>query len=254
MDHARIGLSLRVLRRRRKIRQRDLAAAVGVSQPTISRAERGELRGLTVATLEAIASELGVSLDIVVRWRGEGLDRLLDETHAGLVDQIVGTLSGLGWEVATEVSFNIFGERGSVDVVAWHPPTRMLLVVEAKSVVPDVQATLTGIDRKQRLGRTIVRDRGWRPVAVSRLLVIAEHRTPRRRVDQHAATFASAFPVRGVELRRWLRKPASEAVSGLWFLPVTREASAMRGDRARERVRVPREGVRVPRPSMIQGS
>jgi transcriptional regulator with XRE-family HTH domain len=238
--------ALRALRRRKRLRQRDLASTVDVSQQTISRAERGQLGGLTVATLEAIASELGASLDIVVRWNGEGLDRLLDEAHAALVDQIVAT-QRLGWEVATEVSFNVFGERGSVDVVAWHSSTQVLLVVEAKSVVPDVQATLTAIDRKQRLGRAIVRDRGWRPTAVARLLVIAEHRTARRRVDQHASTFASAFPARGVELRQWLRRPTSEAVSGLWFLAVTRGASAMRSDRARERVRVPRE--RGPRPS-----
>lgn len=243
MDHVRIGRSLRALRRRKKIRQRDVGAAVDLSQQTISRAERGELGRLTVATLEAIAAELGATVDITVRWSGEGLDRLLDQTHAALVDRIVRELSDWRWEVATEVSFNIYGERGSVDVAAWHPPTRVLLIVEAKSVVPDVQATIHGIDRKQRLGRAIVRDRGWRPEAVARLLVITEHRTARRRVEEHTSTFASAFPVRGVELRRWLRRPKPEALSGLWFLPVTPGTSGMRDSVARERVRVPRSSV-----------
>ena len=195
---------------------------------------------MTVATLEAIVSELGASVDIDVRWSGERLDRLLDKAHAALVDRLVRELRDRGWEVATEVSFSIYGERGSVDVAAWHQPTQVLLVVEAKSVVPDVQAMLSAIDCKQRLGRSIVRDRGWRPVAVARLLVIAEHRTARRRVIEHAATFSVAFPTRGAELRRWLRRPTQDAVSGLWFLPVTPGMSAKQGGLGRERVRVPR--------------
>ncbi len=235
MDRFRVGRSLRTLRRRRNRRQCDVAAAAGVSQQTISRVERGELGRLTVATLGAIAAALGANLEIDVRWGGEGLDRLLDEAHAALVDRIVRALRDWDWEVATEVSFSIYGERGSVDVVGWHPQTRILLVIEAKSVVPDVQATIHGIDRKQRLGGVIVRDRGWRPVSVARMLVIAEHRTARRRVDEHAATFAAAFPVRGVELRRWLRAPTPGGMSGLWFLPLTPGASATRGGPARAR-------------------
>jgi transcriptional regulator with XRE-family HTH domain len=253
VDHVRIGLSLRALRRRKRLRQCDLATAVELSQQTISRAERGRIGGLTVGTIEAIASELGASVDLAVRWSGEGLDRLLDQQHAALVDEIARVLRGWGWEVATEVSFSIYGERGSVDVVGWRASDRLLLVVEAKSVVPDVQAMLNSIDRKQRLGAAIVRDRGWQPARVARLLVIAEHRTARRRVDQHAATFTSAFSLRGAELRRWLRAPTSEAVSGLWFLSIPPGASAMRGGGARERVRVPREARQPERPSVGQG-
>ena len=69
-----------------------------------------------------------------------------------------------------EVSFSVGGERGSVDVLAWHPGAGIALVVEVKSVVPDLQATLHGLDRKARIGPTLARDRGWPVRTLARLL------------------------------------------------------------------------------------
>ena len=122
-------------------------------------------------------------------WNGEALDRLLDGEHANLVEIVARRLRSAGWEVAAEVTFWIRGERGSVDLLAWHPATRVLLVIEVKSVVPDQQATLSTLDRKARLGREIAGERGWNPLAVGRLLVIGDSRTARRRVDEHATTY-----------------------------------------------------------------
>jgi len=45
------------------------------------------------------------------------LDRLIDERHAALLGQTVQLFRGAGWEVDVEVSFSIFGERGSLDVL-----------------------------------------------------------------------------------------------------------------------------------------
>ena len=88
-----------------------------------------------------------------------------------------------GWEVAAEVTFWIRGERGSVDLLAWHAPTGIVLVVEIKTVVPDQQSMLASHDRKARLGLEIAKARGWNGAVVAKLLVIRESRTSRRRVD-----------------------------------------------------------------------
>lgn len=209
MDAIRLGLSVRALRRRRGWRQVDVAERVGISRTAVSRVERGRADRLTIRTLDTIAGALGARLDCRLLWNGEALDRLLDASHAALVETVVGWLTSLGWQVATEVSFSIRGERGSIDVLAFHPATATLLVVEAKSVVPDVQATLVTLDRKLRLASEIGRERGWRPSRLGRLLVVREDRTARRRVAAHAATFAGAFPSRGWAVRRWLQDPAS---------------------------------------------
>jgi transcriptional regulator with XRE-family HTH domain len=250
----RLARSIRALRRRRGWRQADLARAAGVSQSAVSRAELGSAGGLSLRSLERLVVALGASLFVEIHWHGERLDRLLDQDHAGLVEDVLRRLRRAGWIAAPEVSFSIYGERGSIDILALHPTSRACLVVEVKSVVPDVQAMLAALDRKRRLARRIAGERDWEVATVSRLLVVADGRTARRRVEAHEETFAVAFPVRGADLRRWLRDPQASSVSGLWFLPPTHGASGRQGREGRRRVRaaIPRSvggSTRAPPPS-----
>lgn len=239
MDAIAFGRGFKALRIRKRLRQDDLAEAAGVSRGVVVRIERGGADAVTVATLEKVAAPLGARVVCRLAWNGEGLDRLLDSAHAALVEQVVRLLGGVGWLVATEVSFNHFGERGSIDILAFHPASRLLLVVEVKSVVPDVQATLVTLDRKERLALQIARERGWDAAGVSRLLVIREDRTSRRRIDAHAATFANAFPHRARVIRGWLARPQpTRPLRGLWFL--SNESQADANQRVRQPLR-PRE-------------
>jgi transcriptional regulator with XRE-family HTH domain len=196
MDSVTFGRGFKALRIRKGLRQEDLAAEAGVSRGAIARIEHGRAEKVTVETLERLARPLGARVVCRLTWQGEGLDRLLDADHAAIVERVVRILGDFGWVVATEVSFNIWGERGSIDILAFHPGTRILLVVEVKSVVPDVQATLVTLDRKERLAIEIGRARGWDAAGVAKLLVIRDDRTARRRIDRHAATFGNAFPDR----------------------------------------------------------
>ena len=160
---------------------------------------------------------LGARFEQRILWQGEALDRLLDADHAALVERVVSWLRGEGWEVVPEATFAIHGERGSIDVLAYHPETGALLVVEVKSTMPDVQGTLSGVDRKARLAPALARERGWRVTCVGRLLVLPEDRTARRRVARHDATFAATLPDRNREVRRWVGDPAGD-LRGLLFL------------------------------------
>ncbi|MEO5966528.1 MAG: helix-turn-helix transcriptional regulator [Candidatus Limnocylindrales bacterium] len=219
MDLGRVGRAVRVLRVRRGWRQADLAERAGMARSVVGRIERGEQAGLSLDDVASVALALGATLDLQVRWQGEGLDRLLDEGHARLVEAVVRELAALGWDVAVEVSFAGGGERGSIDVLAFHPVQRALVVIEVKSVTPDVQAMLMGLDRKGRIGATLARDRGWDARVVARVLVLWDTRTNRRRLDQVASTIAVALPGGTREVRRWLAEPAGAAVSGVWFVP-----------------------------------
>jgi hypothetical protein len=199
--------------------------------------ERGRLRGLPVDALDRLATALEARLDLFVRWEGEGLDRLLDEGHARLVEVVVRVLAALGWQVAVEVSFARYGERGSIDVLAWHPGRRRVLVIEVNSVMPDLQGTLSGLDRKGRLGPLIARDRGWLAEVAARVLVVWDTTTSRRRVADHAATIRAALPASTREIRAWRRDPVAPAVAGVWFVPNAHGTSAMGIRRRRVRVR-----------------
>jgi hypothetical protein len=120
--------------------------------------------------------------------------------------------------VLTEVSFAHFGERGSVDVLAWHPSRRILLVVEVKTEIASAEETLRRHDVKVRLGPMLARERfAARPAHVARLLVVADRSSNRRRVARLAPVMDSAYPLRGDGLRAWLRDPAG-AGAGLLFV------------------------------------
>ena len=241
MDALRFGRQFRALRIRSEKRQVDVSDDSGLSRSLIAAIDRGEIARVTVGALVRAAAALGADVDVRVRWRGEQLDRLIDEAHAALVDVTVGRLRRLGWIVEVEVSFAIWGERGSVDVLAFHPDFGALLIVEVKSAVTDTQATLHGLDRKARLARDIVKDRPWAIRHVSRLLVVGASATSRRRIARLAGTYDAALPARGTTVRHWLARPA-EAIAGLLFVAYDTQDSSRRRNPARERVRRHRGG------------
>ena len=102
----------------------------GSSRAAVSRIERGGLRGVPVGVIERLADALGASIELTVRWQGEQMDRLVDAGHARLQEQAAVLLASNGWLVRSEVSFNHYGDRGRVDVLAFHPSARTLIVVE----------------------------------------------------------------------------------------------------------------------------
>jgi transcriptional regulator with XRE-family HTH domain len=213
----RFGRSIRALRIRSSLRQEDVGRRSRLSRTLVARIESGDIDCVTVGRLRAVANSLGASVDVRLRWRGENLDRLLDEAHSRLVEAFVLLLRASGWEVGVEVSFSVYGERGSIDIFAFHRATGIVLVVEVKSVVPDSQATLHGLDRKARLAEELAHDRGWDCKAVARLLVVGDSATSRRRISRLGATYAIALPSRGWAVRRWLQRP-SGPMAGLMFL------------------------------------
>ena len=232
MDSVRVGLQIRALRRQRRWTQVELGRRSALSGAQISRIERGLADRLAIRKLERVLLDLGARLHVRVLWRGEELDRLLDRDHARIVEQVLDLLARDGWLARPEVSFQVAGERGSIDILAWHAATRSLLVVEVKSVVPDIQATIGGLDRKARLGPVIARDRGWVPRFVARVLALPDDRTSRRRIDAFASTFDRALPARTTIVKRWLANPDG-TLAGVLFLSNPPHVQA------RHRVRAP---------------
>ncbi len=149
-----------------------------------------------------------IRLDLTPRWHGGELDRLLDAHHARLAGAVSHDLAAARWLVTPEASFSIYGERGSIDLLAWHTPTRALLVVEVKTEVVDLQDLLSTVDRKKRLATRIAAERGWLAASgVSVWVVVSESRTNRRRLAAHRALLRTAYPLDGRTIGAWLRAP-----------------------------------------------
>ncbi len=208
VDDLRIGRIARALRQRLGIRQTDVAARAGLGHDLVSRLERGYVAGMTLGSLRRLFAVFEAEVVVLVRWRGGEMDRLVDRRHAALGEHMLQRLEPDGWTVIPEVSFSEFGERGSIDLLAWHPQAQTLLVVEIKTEIMSVEETIRRHDAKGRLAAKIARDRfGWRAALVAKVLVLPDERTPRRHVQRHEGLFAQAYPIRGWELARWLRAP-----------------------------------------------
>lgn len=227
-DDLRIGVAIRRCRERSGRRQKDIAGKVGVTRQCVSLLERGHVDSFSVRTVRAIAAAVGVDLPFAPRGRGAQLDQLVDEEHSAMVDRVAARLATESWETMIEFSFNDYGDRGSVDLLAWHAEGRVLLVVETKSRLADLQQTCRSLDTKARVvPRLAAQTRGWRAASVGVLLVLQESSRERAAVARRAAIFASGFPARNLEIRDWLRRP-NRPLHGLWFLRMASTSCAKR--------------------------
>jgi transcriptional regulator with XRE-family HTH domain len=249
VDDLQSGSALRAIRIRKRWRQTDLALKSGVSRSIIGRIERGRLGSVPLRAIRAVAAALDARFDTLVRWQGGDLGRLVNARHAAMHEAMATMMAGLdGWVSEPEVSFSIYGERGVIDILAWHPTTRILLVIELKTELVDISDLMSTVDRRRRLAASIARDRGWGPIAISTWVVVAEGSTNRRAVAAHEAVLRAKFPVDGRAMTQWLRDPVGR-VDALGFLPSVHGVRLRRDTRPIRRVMRPRNGSLGRRPT-----
>lgn len=217
MDDSRIGAAIRAMRLRRGWRQVDLASRSGVPREAIGRLERGAVARYPLHQVRDVAGALGMRLDVSLRWPGGDLDRVMNARHASLHESVGRMLAELGgWIAVPEVSFSVFGERGVIDILAWHARSRCVLIIELKTLLVDPQELVATMDRRVRLAWRICRERGWEPESVSAWVVLADTSTNRRRVAAHPVLLRTRLPAHGHAIRAWLRRP-NGAIAALSF-------------------------------------
>ncbi|MFI5227268.1 MAG: helix-turn-helix domain-containing protein [Candidatus Limnocylindrales bacterium] len=235
-------MAFRAVRLRRRWRQADVASRARVSVSTVSRLERGQADRLPMAVIDGVARVLEMRIDVVPRWRGGELDRLVNWRHAAMYERVASLLERVGgWELLPEVSFSVYGERGIIDILGWHAATRTLLVIELKTEIVDAQEIVGTLDRKQRLAAGIARERGWQSKRIATWLAVGESMTNRRRVEASAGLFKAAFPTDRGELPTWLRQPVVP-VRVLTFVAYAAPAGQRTPVGALRRVRPARNG------------
>jgi transcriptional regulator with XRE-family HTH domain len=234
MEDLRFGAVVRAARMTRRWRQRDVAARAGVSQATVWRVERGRIDEMTVSTVRRVCKALEIRIELQPRGRGADLDRMVNARHSALHESVARALARAfpRWEMAHEVSFSIWGERGVIDLLLWHPGRRALLIIEFKTELVDTGELLGTMDRRRRLAPEIVAERGWEPLTVSTWVIVARSRTNERRLSSFRTVLRSAFPLEGRRMLRWLREPAG-VVAGLSLWALTEGESVAPVQRVR---------------------
>jgi hypothetical protein len=214
----RIGRIHRTLRQRTHLTQHEVSVKSGVVRWKIGRLERDLIDRLRFDEVERCLAALGAELEVRVSYRGAEVDRLIDRVHSLVAARVVDVLRRHGWQVQTEVTFSEWGERGSYDILAWHPRTRTLLVIEVKSELASVEGTMRQLDVKVRLAQSVARKRfGWQSRAIASVLVLPEDRSARRQVTANAALLRATLPATSLQIRSWLRLP-DRSLAGIWFV------------------------------------
>jgi DNA-binding XRE family transcriptional regulator len=211
MERRTIARALRAVRRRKGWSQRQLGARIGISRSELSRWETSWLDRCSVEEVERWASALGAHLVLDLRVDGER--PMSDARHAILQNWLATLLRAAGWTVEVEVSFNHYGDRGRIDLLAFHATIEVVLVIEIKTMLADAQDVLGRLDVKVRVAPIVARERGWDLATVVPALVILDGSTARRRVVANSALFAS-LDLRARGALAWLGEPRRSPVPG----------------------------------------
>lgn len=119
-----------------------------------------------------------------------------DPAHARTTSYVVGRLRRSGWDVRTEVEIGGDRSRGWIDVLAWHPTTGLVLVIELKTELHDlgeVERRLGGFEREAwRVPRAF----GARPTRVVGCLLLLATESNDLRASANRASLEIAFPMR----------------------------------------------------------
>lgn len=175
-----LGRDIREARLAAGLSQRAVAFAARVSQPYLSRIERGLEASPSLETLTRIAGLVG--LELALRGFPAG-SPLRDAAHLGLIDRLRAVASSI-FRWRSEVPLPILGDRRAWDAGAFTATGDLLFVIEAETRLRDVQALCRRLALKKRDG------------GVERLLlVLADTRSNRSLVRAAGTYLTDLFPV-----------------------------------------------------------
>lgn len=218
MREQEIGRLFRMLRYRREWTQAQASERAGISRDVAQKIEHGDGATVSMVLVRKYAAAFDLRVDFLLLGRGAEVARLLDEEHAQIVAEIAAFLKRNGWIVEPEASFNVYGDRGRVDLLAYHAATKTVLVIEVKTILTDLGDTFGSLNVKQRVVRTMAREREWEMETAGTLLAVADTVASRGVVRDHPALF-DEFEMLASGIRRWLAHPIGARRMLLWVKP-----------------------------------
>lgn len=186
------------------ITQDELAVAVGVSRSHIAGVETGRVNP-SLDLAGRIGDALGLDLELVGRTPELIAPRSTDLVHARCSGYVDRRFRLSGWIIRREVEVIHARSHGWIDLLAFHPLTRTLVIVEIKTRLDDLGAIERQVAWYERSVRDVVPMYRWRPSSVSSWLLLLESEEVEAAVQQRREVLRSAFPSRAVEMREVVR-------------------------------------------------
>lgn len=189
----RLGGELRKGRVARHLTQARLGAKVGLSQGTISRAERGLGGGLTLDAWQRIGIALGRPL--VVAFQRDTTGETADAGHLAVQELVLGLGRSAGYLGTFELATRPAEPWRSADVGLRDDRRRRLILVECWNTVGDIGAAARSSDRKLAEARELAVARwGEASAEVGLVWVLRAIARNRGLVARYPEVFASRFP------------------------------------------------------------
>lgn len=181
----------------------------------ISRIERAKVRVVPLATVAALVDTMGGRLRVEIDAPILGDRRnQVEPAHARMSGYIARRLGGLGWLVATEVEIGGDRSRGWIDMLAFNPTTRVLLVIEIKTELHDLGAIDRSLGWYEREAWSAARRLGWQPRRVMGCLLLLMTQDNDARVRFNRESLARLFEVRARVLSHLVDATATDLPRG----------------------------------------
>jgi transcriptional regulator with XRE-family HTH domain len=205
--------------------QRELARRAGTTQSAVSRIERGATTSLDLLVVERLLGALGLRASLAVEGRHlADRRRQAEPVHARLNGFIAGHVGRRSFLTALEVQVGDLVPRGWIDLLAYRPADRALIVDETKGDLPDIGAFQRSLAFYERSAVDVAHRLGWRPTRVVVLATLLDSETVAGRMRVNRELLARAFPSPVGRFLRWVDDPSAPAPYG-WTLAMADPAS-----------------------------
>ena len=180
--------------------QAGLSHALGISRSHYATIEAGRANP-SIALVERIAEILGLRLDLnaapIVVVSGS---KVRDAVHARCSAYVKRRLESAGWTVLRELEVFDGHLRGWIDLVAFDPRTRTLLVIEIKTSVDDIGRLERQVGWYTGAVATAIPS-SWQPVRVASWVLGLATNEVDQAIARHREVMEQAFPVRALRMR-----------------------------------------------------
>lgn len=163
----------------------------------------------TLDTLFELLDGLGLEIDVHVRGPVViGSARTSDVAHAICSGYVQRRLETAGWMTAREVRIDDGRYVGWIDLLAFHEPSGLALVIEIKTRIDDLGSIERSMDWYLRAARGAARRLGWRPKRVVGWLVALATDEVESRIRENRVAVDAAFPGRASEMTATIAEPS----------------------------------------------
>jgi hypothetical protein len=137
-----------------------------------------------------------------------------DRVHARCIAHVAARLRAAGWSVMTEVEIEGRFGPGWIDVLAFHPASEVLLVIEIKTEIADLGRVQRTLGWYVSRSASVARSFGWQVTRTQPVLLVLSTDTADRALAANRALVSHAFPMRARDLASAIADPAVAVAAG----------------------------------------